>query len=83
MSDTVSGDAGLENGEKQEFHQVSTLNTDADTEAVQARGVEVDNIPAGYWWSYRFLGTFSSIVLLAASLFVNFNLPVSASVIFC
>ncbi|KIH87497.1 siderophore iron transporter [Sporothrix brasiliensis 5110] len=79
MSDSATGEAALEHGEKQEFHQVNNnLNTDSDTEAVTARGVEADNIPSGYWYSYRFLGTFSSIVLLAASLFVNFNLPASA-----
>lgn len=76
-SDGAHGDAALEKGEKQEFQQVSTLNTDSDNEAAAARGVESGNIPKGYWWSFRFLGTFTSIVLLAASLFVNFNLPVS------
>ncbi|CAK7222292.1 hypothetical protein SCUCBS95973_004793 [Sporothrix curviconia] len=71
-------EAALENGEKSEFDQISKANTDSDQEAVNARGVQADNIPAGYWRSYRFLGSFMSIVLLAASLFVNFNLPASA-----
>ncbi|CAK7207711.1 hypothetical protein SEUCBS139899_010522 [Sporothrix eucalyptigena] len=71
-------EAALENGEKTEYDQISKSNTEGDTEAVTARGVQSDNIPAGYWRSYRFLGSFASVVLLATSLFVNFNLPASA-----
>ena len=76
-SETPRVEAALENGEKSDFEQISKTITDRDQEAVAARGVQSDNIPAGYWRSYRFLGSFMSIVLLAASLFVNFNLPVS------
>lgn len=47
-----------------------------DDEAPVARGVDVDEIPAGYWMSFRFLGSVASIVLLAVCLYVGFSLPV-------
>lgn len=75
---SANGDgAQLEIGEKAAASHIdSSTSRDGDTEAPAARGVQFDNIPANYWRSYRFLGSAFSVVLLASSLFTNFNLPV-------
>lgn len=83
-SDGPHTEAGLGSAEKIGYEQKTEYepassnnnNSDGDHEAAAARGAQLDDIPAGYWWSFRFLGSAFSIVLLAASLFVNFNLPV-------
>ncbi|CAK7201513.1 hypothetical protein SEUCBS139899_004219 [Sporothrix eucalyptigena] len=71
--------AQLEIGEKATAnHSDGSTSHDVDNEAPAARGVQMDNIPANYWRSFRFLGSFFSVVLLASALFTNFNLPASA-----
>ncbi|ERS98989.1 hypothetical protein HMPREF1624_04184 [Sporothrix schenckii ATCC 58251] len=74
-----------EMGEKAAGHDINIdmdkskiASPDGDHEAPAARGVQFDDIPAKYWLSYRFLGSAFSVVLLASSLFTNFNLPASA-----
>lgn len=49
---------------------------DMDIEAPNARGVDLDDIPSQYWWSFRFLGSATSIILLAICLYIGFSLPV-------
>ncbi|KAI1618842.1 siderophore iron transporter [Exophiala viscosa] len=48
-----------------------------DDEAPVARGIDAEEIPAGYWLSFRFLGSVASIVLLAVCLYIGFSLPAS------
>lgn len=57
-----------------DFHKV---DTEEDVEAPVARGVDLEAIPEKYWWSYKFLGSAFSIILLAVSLYINFALPAS------
>lgn len=74
--------AQVENGEKVEYdHADKTTTTDSDQEGAAARGAQVNDIPAGYWYSFRFLGSFFSLILVASALFINFNLPVGPSAI--
>ncbi|KIV84567.1 hypothetical protein PV11_00340 [Exophiala sideris] len=42
-----------------------SLTLSTDDEAPVARGVDAEEIPSGYWLSFRFLGSTISIVLLA------------------
>lgn len=37
---------------------------------------DVDELPAGYWRSFRFLGSIAAIIMLANCLFVGYVLPV-------
>ena len=70
----------VENGEKVEYdHADKTTTMDSDQEGAAARGARVNDIPAGYWYSFRFLGSFFSLILVASALFINFNLPVGSS----
>lgn len=34
-------------------------------------------VPPGYWYSYRFLGSLTAIILLANNLFIGYSMPVS------
>lgn len=34
-------------------------------------------VPKGYWYSYRFIGSMIGIVLLANNLFIGYSMPVS------
>ncbi|CAK7238489.1 hypothetical protein SEUCBS140593_010740 [Sporothrix eucalyptigena] len=78
---TTLNKTNIEAGEKVNAEHVDTTTGtifDGDTEAPTARGVESDDIPDNYWWSYQFLGSSFSIILLAVSLYVNFTLPSNA-----
>ncbi|CAK7210129.1 hypothetical protein SBRCBS47491_000666 [Sporothrix bragantina] len=71
----------VEAAEKANAEHIDTATDsifDGDVEAPTARGVESDDIPYNYWWSYQFLGSGFSIILLAVSLYVNFSLPSNA-----
>lgn len=35
-------------------------------------------VPKGYWYSYRFIGSMTAIVLLANNLFIGYAMPVSS-----
>lgn len=35
------------------------------------------SVPKGYWYSYRFIGSMTAIVLLANNLFIGYAMPVS------
>lgn len=74
-------DARIEEGEKPAVEHAPVVHAEDhtdDVEAPEARGVEADNIPDAYWWSFRFLGSCASVVLLAVSLYISFSLPASA-----
>lgn len=43
--------------------------------------VDVEELPSGYWRSYRFLGSVLAIILLANSLFIGYVMPVSTTVL--
>jgi hypothetical protein len=58
---TTTG-AGLEQAETVE----NVANTD-----------DSNDVPSGYWKSYRFLGSLIAIVLLANGLFIGYVMPVS------
>ncbi|CAK7214682.1 hypothetical protein SBRCBS47491_002235 [Sporothrix bragantina] len=74
----MANDLNIEACEKPVYEQpVAVLETD-DIEAPEARGVEADDIPDAYWWSFRFIGSCISIILLAISLYISFSLPASA-----
>ena len=60
-----------------ELHPTMTGQTEPDMEAPEARGLDLEDIPSRYWWSFRFLGSATSIILLAVCLYVGFSLPVS------
>ncbi|CAK7218972.1 hypothetical protein SCUCBS95973_003663 [Sporothrix curviconia] len=81
----MSDAAQAETGEKAEYNQAdkTATNTDSDQEGAAARGAQVTDIPAGYWYSFRFLGSFFSLVLVASALFINFNLPRCQLVVTC
>lgn len=66
----------------QNEHALHTVETEEDVEAPVARGVDLEVIPERYWWSYKFLGSAFSIILLAVSLYINFALPVSTPLVF-
>lgn len=56
----------------------TTSSVEEDSEAPEIRGVDSGDIPSQYWWSFRFLGSGLSVILLAVSLYIGFSLPVSA-----
>lgn len=58
-------------------NMAAPTESDLDVEAPDARGVDLEDIPPQYWWSFRFLGSAISIILLAICLYVGFSLPVS------
>ena len=61
----------------QHENTLQPVETEGDVEAPIARGVDLEAIPEKYWWSWRFIGSAFSIILLAVSLYINFALPVS------
>ncbi|CAK7204997.1 hypothetical protein SEUCBS139899_007760 [Sporothrix eucalyptigena] len=56
--------------EEAEMAPVSTVHTAADEDTGDAT-------PAGYWTSFRFLGSVVAIVLLANNLFIGYSMPAS------
>lgn len=58
------------------LHTTVSDQTEQDVEAPEARGLDLDEIPAEYWRSFRFLGSATSIILLAVCLYIGFSLPV-------
>jgi hypothetical protein len=40
-----------------------------------------NDVPSGYWSSYRFIGSLLAIVLLANGLFIGYVMPVSLQII--
>ncbi|OAA63312.1 siderophore iron transporter [Niveomyces insectorum RCEF 264] len=68
-----------EAGEKAEYEHVNKEpSSDGDQETSVARGVQANDIPAGYWYSFRILGSYAAILLLACALFINYTMPASA-----
>ncbi|OAA57978.1 siderophore iron transporter [Niveomyces insectorum RCEF 264] len=70
MTKTNSVDAAMEKADSEgaviETHETSNGAAFIDNDA---------DVPAGYWRSYRFLGSVLAIVLLANNLFIGYSMP--------
>lgn len=69
-------DATVEHHEKPDVKIPDITDGDEDAEAPEIRGLDLDEISPRYWYSFRFVGSATSIVLLAICLYVGFSLPV-------
>jgi hypothetical protein len=70
------GDETVEHHEKADVKIPDITDGDEDAEAPEIRGLDLDEISPRYWYSFRFVGSATSIVLLAICLYVGFSLPV-------
>lgn len=48
----------------------------AETVQDHAKDDEVNDVPDGYWKSYRFIGSLTAIVLQAKGLYIGYVMPV-------
>jgi hypothetical protein len=51
------------------FEPSGTVNQSADN-------ADSNDVPSGYWRSYRFIGSITAIILLANGLFIGYVMPV-------
>jgi len=57
--------------EKSSIHHVESTDESPDVHT------DADEVPSGYWLSFKFLGTVLAIILLANSLFIGYVMPVN------
>lgn len=57
--------------------QVEIFDTAEDHVTAKAIGGDIDDLPKGYYWSMKFVGSVIGIIFMTQSLYCAYILPVS------
>lgn len=77
-SDIASTPAAAENEKASREHVAYPEDTMADHVTAAAIGGDIGDLPKGYYWSPKFVGSMIGIILTAQSLYLGYVLPTNA-----
>lgn len=65
----------MDSGKQNRDDRVKHREEPSSSNSVTAE--EESSVPPGYWYSFRFIGSTTAIVLLANNMFIGYSMPVS------
>jgi hypothetical protein len=61
----------------QEDYEKDSMDHIENSDQLPTVHTDTEQVPLGYWRSYKFIGSVVAIILLANSLFIGYVMPVS------